>query len=213
MPNPIKIYFPNGYLFLTETFPSRTEGNLPGQTDVFLENPTDVQLLEQIEKLLNGGALMNVNILTNQPQNSFNFIASRFKVIEAAGGIVVNDNKELLFIFRRGKWDLPKGKMDENESPENAALREIEEETGAKQLVLKEKLAATYHFYNNYGEDVLKITHWYFLNSHCDQILIPQTEEDITAIKWFSQNELDLPLSNTFPTISDLIEVYLNKIN
>ncbi len=213
MPNPIKIYFPNGYLLLTETFPSRTEGNLPGQTDVFLENPTEAQLLEQIEKLLNGGALMNVNILTNQPQNSFNFIASRFKVIEAAGGIVVNDNKELLFIFRRGKWDLPKGKMDENESPENAALREIEEETGAKQLVLKEKLAATYHFYNNYGEDVLKITHWYFLNSHCDQILTPQTEEDITAIKWFSQNELDLPLSNTFPTISDLIEVYLNKIN
>lgn len=213
MPNPIKIYFPNGYLLLTETFPSRTEGNLPGQTDVFLENPTEAQLLEQIEKLLNGGALMNVNILTNQPQNSFNFIASRFKVIEAAGGIVVNDNKELLFIFRRGKWDLPKGKMDENESPENAALREIEEETGAKQLVLKEKLAATYHFYNNYGEDVLKITHWFNLNSHCDQILIPQTEEDITAIKWFSQNELDLPLSNTFPTISDLIEVYLNKIN
>ena len=213
MPNPIKIYFPNGYLLLTETFPSGTEGNLPGQTDVFVENPTDVQLLEQIEKLLNGGALMNVNILTNQPQNSFNFIASRFKVIEAAGGIVVNDNTELLFIFRRGKWDLPKGKMDENESPENAALREIEEETGAKQLVFKEKLAATYHFYNNYGEDVLKITHWYLLNSHCDQILTPQTEEDITAIKWFSQNELDLPLSNTFPTISDLIEVYLNKIN
>ena len=103
--------------------------------------------------------------------------------------------------------------MDENESPENAALREIEEETGAKQLVIKEKLAATYHIYNNYGEDVLKITHWFHLNSHCDQILIPQTEEDITAIKWFSQNELDLPLSNTFPTISDLIEVYLNKIN
>ena len=112
MPNPIKIYFPNGYLLLTESLPSGTEGNLKGQKDVFLENPTEVQLLEHIEELLNGGALKNVNILTDQPQNSFNFIASRFKVIEAAGGIVVNGNKELLFIFRRGKWDLPKGKMD-----------------------------------------------------------------------------------------------------
>jgi 8-oxo-dGTP pyrophosphatase MutT (NUDIX family) len=211
MPNPIKIYFPNGYLFLTETLPSGTEGNLKVQTDVFLENPTEVQLLEHIEELLNGGALKNVNILTDQPQNSFNFIASRFKVIEAAGGIVVNDNKEMLFIFRRGKWDLPKGKMDENESPENAALREIEEETGAKGLSLLTKLGETYHVYNMYGENVLKTTHWYLLKSTTNQVLSPQLEEDITAIKWFRKEDLNEPLTNSYPTIIDLVNIYLYR--
>ncbi|QQS63451.1 MAG: NUDIX domain-containing protein [Chitinophagaceae bacterium] len=67
-----------------------------------------------------------------------------FKIVEAAGGIVQNENKEILFIYRRNKWDLPKGKIEKKELPENAAAREIEEETGIKTFILKRKLAV--HF-------------------------------------------------------------------
>ena len=178
---------------------------MPGQTDVFLENPTEAQLLEQIEKLLNGGALKNVNILTDQPQNSFNFIASRFKVIEAAGGIVVNDNKELLFIFRRGKWDLPKGKMDEGESALETAVREIEEETGVTGLELIAPLPDSYHVYEAFKKKWLKTTHWFHFKTTFVGKLIPQTEEDITEIRWVKKEELYMVKANTYPAIMDLL--------
>jgi 8-oxo-dGTP pyrophosphatase MutT (NUDIX family) len=134
---------------------------------------------------------------------------NHFYVIEAAGGIVENSNKELLFIFRRGKWDLPKGKMEINESAELCAAREIEEETGVTNLHRIDKLTDTFHFYEEKGKPILKISHWYYFKTDFEGNAIPQLEEDITAIQWFGVNDLNTPLSNSFQAIKDVTDVFL----
>ena len=207
----VKIYFPNG--FLQVGLPdSKGIKNLyfPESKAILLENPSLEDISSQIDRLLDGEE-KEVYLTTPNPGDYLQFIASRFKTIEAAGGIVENEKAEVLFIYRRGKWDLPKGKIDDQESPEKAALREIEEETGAKGLTLLSKLCNTYHVYNQFGENVLKTTHWFLMQSITQQKLTPQTEEDISELKWFHKSELKVPLGNSYPTIADLVEVYLNK--
>lgn len=136
---------------------------------------------------------------------------NHFNVIEAAGGIVEHPENGLLFIFRKGKWDLPKGKMELNESPELCAEREIEEETGVNNLQRIGKLTDTFHFYEEKGEVILKISHWYHFKTSFDGNLIPQLEEDITTIQWFDFNDLNTPLENSFQTIKDVVEEFLKS--
>lgn len=208
---PLKIYFPNGFLQIDS--PDSKRINLPisqKSNALLLENPNLEVLYLHLDYLLSG-EWKEVYITTSHPEDCLRNIASKFTSIEAAGGIIENEQAEVLFIFRRGKWDLPKGKIDDQETPEIAALREIEEETGAKELTLLSKLCCTYHVYNMFGDNVLKTTHWFLLHSNIHQDLTPQSEEDISAIKWFRKNELELPLSNSFPTITDLVEVYLTS--
>lgn len=133
-----------------------------------------------------------------------------FKVIEAAGGIVQNEEKELLFIFRRGKWDLPKGKMEKGESPETCAAREIEEETGVKKLKLKKKTGETYHIYDEFGKHILKISHWFYFTCPLKQELKPQTIEDITEARWFKTKDIKTPVANTYATIKDILSNFFD---
>ena len=109
--------------------------------------------------------------------------SSIFKVIEAAGGIVFNEKKEVLVIFRRDFWDLPKGKIDKGESPEEAAVREVQEETGLKNVTLGKHILDTYHTYELKGKRILKKTYWYEMKT-TDTQLIPQQEEDIEQAEW-----------------------------
>ena len=136
---------------------------------------------------------------------------NHFTVIEAAGGIVEHSANGLLFIFRRGKWDLPKGKMELNESSELCAEREIEEETGVNNLQRIGKLTDTFHFYEEKGKIILKISHWYHFKTSFEGNLIPQVEEDITAIQWVGVNDLNIQLANTFQAIKDVVEVFLKS--
>ncbi len=106
-----------------------------------------------------------------------------FKVLEAAGGYVQNVQKELLVFYRRGSWDMPKGKIDPGESPEQAAIREVQEETGLVNVSLGDFLAHTYHTYEEKGKRILKKTWWYRMQT-ADTVLVPQTEEDIEEIHW-----------------------------
>ncbi len=135
------------------------------------------------------------------------------KKIIAAGGLVTNENDELLLIFRRGKWDLPKGKLDEGENIEECAVREVQEETGLKNVALKEFIGITNHeYFDTYiGQQVDKETHWYAMAAAPGQVLVPQTEEDIEEIEWVRKEVLDIYLNNTYPTIIDIIEKYINK--
>jgi len=128
-----------------------------------------------------------------------------FKVIEAAGGIVQNDKKEILFIHRLGKWDLPKGKIEKDEKEEACALREVTEETGVKDLHLKKKVGETYHVYDEFGKNILKISHWYHMTCSSKQELLPQTEEHITEIKWVKTLDIKEPIKNTYPSIKDIL--------
>lgn len=131
-----------------------------------------------------------------------------FRFIQAAGGIVINKKNELLFIKRHGVWDLPKGKIEQTESPETAAVREIEEECGIKAPLLEKKLISTFHTYNAYGDYWLKQTFWYSLSYSGDAPLIPQEEEGITEVKWISAENLSTVRKNTYASILDVIDTW-----
>jgi len=130
------------------------------------------------------------------------------KIIKAGGGLVRNGEGELLLIFRRGKWDLPKGKLDEGETIEACALREVEEETGVKHLALGELISVTWHEYFDkwLNEDVIKETHWFRMNVAGVPALVPQTEEDITAIEWTKKTDLPKRMEQSYITIIDVLE-------
>lgn len=135
------------------------------------------------------------------------------KVIIAGGGLLLNENNELLMIFRRGFWDLPKGKLDDGETIEACALREVEEETGVGNLVSGGLLGITRHqYFDPYiKEEVIKETHWYSMNVKGSPALIPQTEEDITDIRWVPLQDVPALLENSFDTIREITGLFFSK--
>lgn len=129
---------------------------------------------------------------------------SNFTLIQSAGGIVLRDQK-ILFIFRNQKWDLPKGKLENNEDIRDCALREVEEECGIDGLSITSKLKTTYHIYKLESELILKETHWYMMKTKSDKKLIPQTEEGISWVGWKEMDQLDDVFNNTFTSIKSLL--------
>lgn len=146
-------------------------------------------------------------IIFTQEQEWHTFIADKW-IIEAAGGMVFNPQGELLMMLRRGQWDMPKGKLDEGETIEACALREVEEETGISNLRLYEKLQTTYHTYAFQGKTVLKPSHWYKMECTGKEELVPQTEEDITELLWANNVKAAELAKKAFPSIREMIEKY-----
>ena len=130
-----------------------------------------------------------------------------FKIIEAAGGLVQNESGEILFIFRNGIWDLPKGKIEMDESKEEAGLREVEEECGLTSLALGPFIGTTYHIYVEKETQILKVSYWFKMASE-QKDLKPQLEEGITDLKWVGEEDLNSIYNNTYPNISLLIDLY-----
>lgn len=133
--------------------------------------------------------------------------------IFAAGGIVQNENGEILLQLRKGKWDLPKGKLDKGEAIEECAIREVEEETGLKNIELGELIGTTLHHYTEKGVDIEKETYWYDMRVKGEQTLVPQIEEDIHDLKWVKEQELAPYLQNTYDNIIDIVEKYFDYHN
>lgn len=129
----------------------------------------------------------------------------QYQRIKAAGGVVLNDEGKILMIFRRGKWDLPKGKVEENEPIELCAERETMEETGLTKLELQKFLISTYHTYVDKKQLVLKDTHWFLFRAPGSQQLSPQVDEDITETVWADGTELNNYVSNTYLLIRDVL--------
>lgn len=134
---------------------------------------------------------------------------AQFTAIEAAGGIVENSANEILFIYRLNKWDLPKGKVEAGEDIQTAAIREIEEETGASNLQLQHIIGQTYHTYQAFGKHFIKTTHWFYVTCIGQQNLVPQLAEDITALQWIPKQNMQMPLSNTYQNIMDILQVFM----
>jgi mutator protein MutT len=132
------------------------------------------------------------------------------KKIVAAGGLVVNEKNEILFIFRRQHWDLPKGKLDEGETIEACAVREVQEETGLKKVEIVSFLCKTYHEYFDkwINEDVIKESWWYLMKSASSEVLIPQTEEDIEKIIWVNESVVGFYLNSSYPSIKEVLSSY-----
>lgn len=136
-----------------------------------------------------------------------------FKSILAAGGVVCR-NEKLLFIFRNGKWDLPKGKIDKGEKTQNAAVREVREECGISGHKIVKQLPSTFHIYQSpykesQGQWILKETFWFEMSYSGLENGIPQTEENISEIRWLAKNELGKVLENTYENLKQIIEGYL----
>ena len=145
------------------------------------------------------------------PYEAFSFLQNTLPTIQAAGGIVWNSERELLMIFRRGKWDLPKGKMEAGESIETAALREVEEESGIGKLRLIEKFDTTYHIYPEREKWLLKQTHWYEMISQDKGKTVPQISEGITEVSWIPRNQIPEKAKNTYASMRELINRVLEK--
>ena len=127
--------------------------------------------------------------------------------IIAGGGLVHNGKGELLMIYRRGKWDLPKGKLDPGETIEACAVREVMEETGLREIVLGKLIEVGYHeYFDTYLQaDVVKETHWFAMEAMGEQVLVPQTSEDITDIKWVAGEELEACLADSYPNVVEVV--------
>ena len=206
----IKIYFDDKPVFLCTEINKELNEILHHPDAVFVDEisaPAIKSMLHEIVKPeFHAGVVWNEDI--NKLKKAF---FKNFTLIEAAGGIVQNNKKELLFILRLGKWDLPKGKIEKKEAEADAALREIEEETGISDLTLKKKVGETYHTYNAFGKHFLKITHWYYVTCSGNQPLQPQTEEDITDIKWIKTKDIKQPMANTYPSIKDILSEFFDE--
>ena len=129
--------------------------------------------------------------------------------IKATGGIVTNKKNQILFIYRKGKWDLPKGKMEKNESKKESALREVIEETGVKKLKIINFFSTTFHLIKVKSEYFLKETHWYTMKTKYDGKLKPQKSEGIISAKWKTFDEALEIKKKTFRNIAIILTKYL----
>jgi ADP-ribose pyrophosphatase YjhB (NUDIX family) len=145
------------------------------------------------------------NVYCNDAEYYWQRLVSKCKLIEAAGGLVQNDANELLLIFRNGTWDLPKGKIDEGESPEKAGIREVEEECGITGLIITGKAQITWHTYPHKDSIALKKTYWFPMKCSDRRNLIPQTEEGITECIWANEEKINDAKKNTFLSIARLL--------
>ena len=125
--------------------------------------------------------------------------------VVAAGGKVLNASQRILFIFRNGKWDLPKGKSESNETIDKTALREVEEETGVKGLSITKPLEITYHIFRRNNQHQIKKTYWFEMFSEYDGDLKPQLDEGITKVKWIGPKKLKKVKKNIYSNIESLI--------
>lgn len=164
-----------------------------------------LSIQRHLEKFIND--LVNSDLIfeTQSLETAIDMFSKLFKYILAAGGLIEKDNK-YLFIYRLHKWDLPKGKIDKGESPEQAAIRECEEECGITNLTIEHELNPTYHIYDYKGAYVLKKTFWYKMSTKHEAHFIPQIEENIEKVEWFDKDSIQkVVLSNTYPAIIDVI--------
>lgn len=139
--------------------------------------------------------------------NDFMTIFSEHDKINAAGGIVRAEDKSL-FIFRNGKWDIPKGKVEDGEEIKETAIREIEEECGISGLEIRSRICETLHTYYYHDIPTIKKTYWFYLTTSKISKGVPQVEEGITELCWISDSQLEIIRSNTFFTIDHVLSRY-----
>lgn len=199
----IKIYFDDKPLFLTDSIDAELEPFLHHDDAVFIDEFSSPAINSMVYEMqlprIHAGIFKHENLKTLQKA-----FWKKFNLIQAGGGAVWNQNDALLFIHRRGKWDLPKGKLDPGESIETCAVREVEEETGIRSTI-RRHLLNTYHTYHENGKFMLKETFWYEMKAADTESSKPQTEEDITAIEWLAKTDWQKIESNTFPSIKDVL--------
>lgn len=200
-----KIYYNDKPLILTTDMEAYMEANPVAEMYQFFSGATlksFTQALQFMDRPGNAGAIIeDVSDIALQDQ-----LHAMYRPIMAGGGLVYNEEGALLMIYRRGKWDLPKGKLDEGENIAECALREVTEETGLQQLRLGEKLIDSFHIYLQDGEQYLKQTVWYIMHGSSSDLLKPQKEENIMEARWVAEKELGTHASRSYEAIREVLK-------
>ena len=197
-----KVFFDGRKVIFTDAF----EKYYQSHNGLFVRYLNEIQLAYVMELFRNVQEIRNVFIIHPDVEESFQAFRSFFREMEAAGGLVFDQRGRVLVIHRRGKWDLPKGKVEQGEDSKKAAVREVEEECGITSPRAHELLHVTYHSYNLEGVMILKKTYWYRMDHPGDEKLVPQTHEDITRVRWMDPADLQQVTSNTYGSIIEVLE-------
>lgn len=199
-----KVFFNDRKLFLTDNF-SR---NFELKYGLFYKYRDEEDLSELIRFYNKLSRIDSLYVFHDDIDELRAAFTNCFIPLYAGGGLVRNMKGDFLLIFRRGRWDLPKGKLGKDESFEEGAMREVTEETGLKDLELHRPLLSTYHTYAYKEGIALKKTSWFEMKCITEQSPVPQTEEQITDIKWVAPDQLGYYLQHSFPAIRDVFTYF-----
>ena len=192
-----KVFVNDKPLFLTNEIAKETDFQL------FLLESIDIEQL--IIKMFQN-KIQKASLYYPDEKAILKKMKEKIPVCKAGGGLVYNKKGEVLFIFRNGKWDLPKGGIEKGEEIEETAMREVEEETGVGKLAISRKLQKTYHVFKRNGKYKLKVTHWFEMHTDYVGIPKPQENEGIEKAVWLKPEEIKEALKNSFENIKLLFE-------
>jgi 8-oxo-dGTP pyrophosphatase MutT (NUDIX family) len=192
-----KVFVNDKPLFLTNEVAKETDFQL------FLLESVDIEQL--IVKMFNN-KIKKAYLYYPDEKEILKKVKEKIPVKKAGGGLVYNNNGDVLFIFRNGKWDLPKGGCDKGEEIEDCSIREVEEETGVQNLKITRKLQKTYHIFKRNGVYRLKITHWFEMTTNFEGTPTPQAEEGIEKVAWLNPEQIKDAMKNSYENIKLLFE-------
>ncbi|MFT5215963.1 MAG: ADP-ribose pyrophosphatase YjhB (NUDIX family) [Glaciecola sp.] len=161
--------------------------------------------LPKVVRDLKRKAIEGVYLYHKNEDNLLKKFLKKFPNVIAGGGKVYNEKGKVLFIFRNDKWDLPKGRIENNETIEEGAIREVEEETGVKDLTITKPLEITYHIFKRNSRYKIKITHWFEMHTSYNGELRPEATEGITKVKWLGKKKQAKALNNSYANIRELL--------
>ena len=168
--------------------------------------PLAATSFQTILQVLKESKARKIYLIGDDPATLLETFKSKLSVVQAGGGLVRNQSGKMLFIFRKGKWDLPKGKIDKGETLEKGAKREVKEETGVKKLQLNGLAGVTYHVFKRNDKYQLKETHWFHMTTTYNGKLKPELQEDITKAKWKGPKKTAKALENSYGNIKHLLK-------
>jgi 8-oxo-dGTP pyrophosphatase MutT (NUDIX family) len=192
-----KVFVNDKPLFLTNEIAKETDFQL------FLLESIDIEQL--IVKMFQN-KIQKASLYYPDEKAILKKLKEKIPVCKAGGGLVYNKKGDVLFIFRNGKWDLPKGGIEKGEEIDETAMREVEEETGVGKLAINRKLQKTYHVFKRNGKYKLKVTHWFEMETDFVGIPKPQENEGIEKAVWLNPDEVKEALKNSFENIKLLFE-------
>jgi 8-oxo-dGTP pyrophosphatase MutT (NUDIX family) len=173
-------------------------------TPAFLDRLLRLMEVKKLKKL------KTLTMLVRKKKHLILHLKDQFKIAKAAGGLVVKEG-QVLMIYRLGKWDLPKGKLNKDEDVALGAIREVEEECNIK-VELGEELPSTWHSYAYKGNKMLKKTSWYVMQCLDDSVMRPQTEEYIEEVRWMSPQDALSKLEESYASITLVVRHYLSEM-
>jgi 8-oxo-dGTP pyrophosphatase MutT (NUDIX family) len=199
-----KIYINDKPIFLTNAeFGKKQQGDERNLVVLFRHRKSLFQYVDSLEK---NNYFDSITIFGKDVEVLKNDFFSIYKTVPAAGGVVYNDKDEILMIYRRGFWDLPKGKFEAGETIPETAVREVQEEVGLNDVKIIKELPTTYHTYRNRKDKrCIKPTYWFAMKTSETEVKL-QTEEDIEASMWIKPADFLNSDKVAYGSINDVLK-------